>query len=186
MFAVQLWVLGFGTEVHPSHRDSLVLALTSPAQTCQAQTPCASKKSTRSLSFQGERTSLHAKIVIPMISLCLSTASHLSRKANQPLSGRFHQKSSFQTAVNGKLAASAVELGLKTLSLSKAACAPHWGGQRRNYLFIPERYACVFYMFPFSNPISFILYFFSWSGSPFYPYRSIIFTPMQPRTRRSL
>ena len=31
-----------------------------------------------------------------------------------------------------------------SVSLSKAACAPDWGGQRRNYFFIPERYACVF------------------------------------------
>ena len=72
------------------------------------------------------------------------------------------------------------------VSLSKAACAPDWGGQRSNYLFIPERYACIFYMFLLSNSMVFLLYFYFWSGSPFYPCRSIIFTSMQPRTRRSL
>ena len=68
---------------------------------------------------------------------------------------------------------------LPRFSLSKAACAPDWGGQRRNFPFKEGRYACVFYMFLFSNTVVFILHYLR-SGSPFHLCRSIISTSMQP------
>ena len=46
------------------------------------------------------------------------------------------------------------------VNLSKAACTPDRGGQRRNFPFKEGRYACVFYMFLFSNSIVFIMHFF--------------------------